>query len=119
MIDTDAVLQDLKVGITDIVKQAAGKYVAQAEQDINDSLANAKILVAKWAQELNEGKEFDWQASHKSLPPLRKKQIPHREKQQGCVAGKEFSQRLSYVNRGCESIQPTVKKVRLKGPPLR
>jgi|GEM_PF-2462075 len=67
MIDTDEVFQEIGTGVAQIVKQAFGQYVTQANQDVTAFLNAAKALIAEWAQQLNAGKmskdEFEFLAA--------------------------------------------------------
>ena len=67
MIDTNAVFQEISAGASQIVKQAAGKYTAQAMQDVNAFIDTSKAYVLEWAQQLNDGKmlkdEFEFLAA--------------------------------------------------------
>lgn len=66
MIDTNALVQEIGSGITQVVKEAAGNYISQAKQDSDAFMSDAKSTITEWAIQLNEGKmskdEFEFLA---------------------------------------------------------
>ncbi|MBU2573542.1 MAG: hypothetical protein KKH28_05640 [Elusimicrobia bacterium] len=108
MIDTNAVFQEINIGIAQIVKQAAGQYAVQAEQDVKAFSDGAKVYIVEWVQQLNEGKmskdEFEFLAAGrlKDLPQM------HTLTQVGIAAATLDATRTKIVNFAIKTISARI-----------